>query len=199
MKTDKAGRKPFFIIMIILGLAALTGAAILVIGEIAKKPDLPPKEEILSALEEIMPPTRQKGIKEDRYNPEMPVYSYKGTDYIGILTEDSMNIKEPVLSDWNRKALDIFPCRYSGNTYDGTLIIGGANSASVFRFIENLDPGDRVKLTDVRGNVFEYEVTVVKHAKKADMSTLSDSESDLVIYTESSHNSGYVIARCRIR
>lgn len=192
MKNNR--QKPLFPILIALGLAVLTGAAILIISEIAKTPELPEKDAVLKAICEIMPQTRQKGMKEDRYNPEMPAYTYEGTDYAGILAVDSKSVTEPVLSLWNEKEAGVFPCRYSGNAYDGSLVIGG--STGNLRFVEEVDPGDKITFTDVKGNEFVYEVAVVNHSQDADEETLNSGESDLVIFTGFSNGSGYVIARC---
>lgn len=63
-----------------------------------------------------------------------------------------------MVSRENTENLRKGPCRYAGSAYTNNLVIAGHNYRQHFGPIRNLSYGDVVRLVDMDGNVFRYEV-----------------------------------------
>ncbi len=147
-------------------------------------------------FEELLP-ERQNGIMEDRGNPEMPVFEYKGVNYAALLELSGYGIKLPVAARWDIAKLPEMPCRYSGSPYNGSLIIGGSSTDGQFDFLALLDPGDVVTVTDMKGYVFPYTVETVKHMKASDDLLYLNNEYDLTLFARSTDSEDYLVVYCR--
>lgn len=91
-------------------------------------------------------------------DPEMPSLELDGSLYIGILSIPALDTALPVRADWSYPALKASPCRYSGSTVTGDLVLCAHNYRSHFGRIGELRSGDALLLTDVQGHQYRYRV-----------------------------------------
>lgn len=152
-----------------------------------------------AAYMESVLPTRTAGLKEDRANKNMPALSYGGQDFSALLTVKRLSVKLPVRASWDKSAVNSVPCVFTGNPYDGTLIIGGVDAEGQFDFVPKIDVGDEIAVTDMKGYEFVYTVSTVKHAKNSKASTLIDGEYDLTLFTKDKRTGDWLLVRCRMK
>ena len=131
-------------------------------------------------------------------NPDMdmPVISYDGNDYIGILEIPAIGLEIPVMSEWSYPKLKISPCRYTGSVYKNDMVIAAHNYEAHFGSINELDEGARVTFTDVDGNVFQYLVDMKETLGPHDVEYLVDGGWDLTLFTCTPGGSYRVTVRC---
>lgn len=151
----------------------------------------------LEFIKNILPQT-VPGIKEERSNNNMPAITHNGQDYVALLSVPRFSVNFPVRSSWDRKAVIKVPCVFTGNPYEGTLIIGGVDSDGQFDFIPKIDIGDTVVVTDMKGYEFIYTVSTVKHAKNSQASTLIDEKSDLTLFAKEKRTGDWLLVRCKM-
>ncbi|MBR3796444.1 MAG: sortase [Clostridia bacterium] len=116
-------------------------------------------------------------------NMEMPVSSYDGQDYIGILEIPAIDLKMPVISEWRYSSLKIAPCRYTGSAYTRDMVICGHNYATHFGYLNRLYTGATVVFTDIDGNRFQYVVEAKETLDAYDIEGMVDSGWDLSLFT----------------
>ena len=148
--------------------------------------------EYLTALLE----ERTVGYLEERNTPEMPALEYRGRDLAALLEVPGHGVVLPVLAEWNQRTVNSVPCRFSGNPYDGSLVIGGVDAVGLFDFIPRTDIGDRIILTDMKGCEFRYTVSDVRHAKDGKAKTLQSGSGDLTLFARSAQNGDYLLVQC---
>lgn len=188
--------KPLSLLCILGGVVLIVVAVALFVGDvITKKAGIADNGEVVAFFDSTVT-EKNIGIKEERYNYTMPVLSYGGNDYAAIIEVPSTGTRLPVLAEWNSKRISVVPCRYSGSPYDGTLIIGGSDASQQFDFIDTIDAGDKVTVTDMTGLVFNYKVEVVKHSDSANAAVLVDKNYDLTLFAKSTQTGKYTIVRC---
>lgn len=154
--------------------------------------------KIAEYLDSVIP-SRKAGLKEDRVNSTMASLSYDGHDYVGLIEIDAYSTKLPVLSAWDNDLLGSVPCLYMGNPHSGTTVIGGSDRKGQFDFIDSIDEGTEITLTNVKGEVFRYQVTVVRHSDDISASILRNGEYDFTIFAKSGKINKYVIVRCNTK
>lgn len=152
-------------------------------------------DKIAAYLDSILP-TRTIGVKEDRSNKTMPAVTYNGQDYAALLSVPRFSVKLPVRAAWDKNAVNRVPCRFTGSVYDGTLIIGGVDAGGQFDFVPEIDIGDELTVTDMKGEVFTYTVSTVKHAKNAKAETLTDTGYDLTLFAKDKKTGDWLLVRC---
>ena len=183
-------RKNFLrIILFVAGGLLLGASAFFALKEYSAA--LPESGKIAEALEAVIP-GRTDGTLEERGSYSMPVYSYKGVNYSGILSCEQMGVTLPVLAEWDKRLAKTIPAKFSGSTWEGTLIIGGGSN--VLGFITDLSEGDKVCFTDMNGTVFEYKVTKIRHTVSATPDKLSSKAAHLVLFTKLRQSSKYAVA-----
>lgn len=126
---------------------------------------------------------------------EMPVEKADGYDCVGILEIPDLNLKLPVLSEWNYKNLRAAPCRYTGNIYNDNLIICAHNYNKHFGNIKKLKIGDKVTFTDMYGNVFRFKVNS-EETVKPDAENIKTGNWDLTLFTCNSAGNARIAVRC---
>ncbi len=197
MKIKKTRIRPVFVPIVLGVLLIAAGLTIFIVSKISGRQSLADNREVCDFIENILPP-RTPGIKEERSNPEMPVVSYEGQDYAAILEIIKHGVKLPVSAYWNKRSVNHVPCRFTGNPYDGTLIIGGVDQTGQFDFISDVDIGDKIVLTDMRAQEFTYTVATVRHAKNAKAETLIDPDYDLTLFAKDAKTGDWLLVRCKI-
>lgn len=195
MKTNKKGN-----IQIVIGLLLIAAALFLVLynihdDRVAQRASM----EAVSSLEELIPtepPTEPEEEEEKlRYddveipdfilNPDMdmPVKRVRGLDYIGILRIPVLNLKLPVVSEWNYTSLKAAPCRYTGSAYKNDMVIAAHNYVTHFGNLKKLQEGDIVTFTDIDGNMFIYEVLEMETLQPKDVDGMVSGDWDLTLFT----------------
>ncbi len=123
---------------------------------------------------------------EDTTPPEQPVVELDGRLYVGILVIPSQQIELPVLRDWSYPNLRMAPCRYSGTSESGDLVIAAHNYRSHFGNLQSLNSGDQLQFIDVNGTVRTYEVTQTEMIGGRDIPAMlanAETDWDLTLFT----------------
>ncbi len=133
----------------------------------------------------------------DIKNPdmEMPVEKVGGYDCVGILEIPDLNLKLPVLSEWDNKKLRVAPCRYTGNIYNDNLIICAHNYSKHFGNIKRLKAGQKLTFTDMYGNIFQFTVSS-NETVKPDAENINAGNWDLTLFTCNTAGNARVAVRC---
>ena len=146
-------------------------------------------------IEDLMP-QRTAGLSGGYSNPEMPVLQIDGQDYVCLLEVPGYGITLPVANQWDRGDVFSHPCRFFGSAYDDSLIIGGADQPGQLDFMSRLDLGDSIRITDMTGAEFRYEVSRIDRASSADYDVLASQAYTLTLFVRSSHFHEYILVRC---
>ncbi len=188
-------RKKTGILFMCAGTALLVAALSLLLYNLAEdKAAGKAADEILPAvMEEIGEPApgNHGGSGKD-----MTVVEIGGYGYIGCLSIPALELKLPVMSEWDYTRLKIAPCRYSGSTKTDDLVICGHNYTRHFGTLKSLQPGDQVFFTDMDGETIAYEVKEVKTLQPTQVDEMTESGYDLTLYTCTYGGRARVTVRC---
>lgn len=116
-------------------------------------------------------------------DPELPTKKLNGYDYVGYIEVPVLDLKLPVMADWDYNRLQISPCRQLGSSRTDDLVIAAHNYSKHFGRLKTLNKGDSVIFTDMEGIVNNYSVEKVDTVNPYDVDTVLNSEYDLVLYT----------------
>lgn len=195
-------------ILILLGVLLMAAAAALVVQNVMAQEEAETSARHVLVQLEILEVTVPAVIENEelapvqkpdyQLNPGMPMPEtvIDGIAYIGTLEIPSLALELPIISSTTKTNLRIAPCRYEGSAYLDNLIIGAHNYDAHFGRLKTLPYGAEIKVTDLDGNVFIYEV--------ADMETLQPHQTaDLVgggwplsLYTCTVGGKARVVIRC---
>lgn len=120
----------------------------------------------------------------------------KNKNYIGIIDIPAINIKLPVLSEWNYDNLKIAPCRYSG-TIDSSMILAAHNYSGHFGKLKNLILDDEVYFIDVNGKVYEFYVDYIEIIDGNSADKMLAGDWDLSMFTCTFDGTERVTIRCK--
>ena len=129
-------------------------------------------------------------------NMDMPVKMVDGREYIGVLEIPVYDLVLPVISEWSYSALKVSPCRYTGSVYKNNLVIAGHNYKTHFSKVKNIAEGERIRFTDMDGNLFEYEVVVREVLTPDAVEDLISGDWDLTLFTCTYDGQNRVAVRC---
>lgn len=146
-------------------------------------------------IQALLPP-QTPGITDQFSSMEMPALQIDGKNYIGLLDIPAFGVTLPVRSSWSSLQSGVCPCRFSGSVYDGSLILGGTDQEGQFDFLEQIQIGDTVAVTDMTGARFSYTVSRIQRAGDADKDVLLDQTSQLTLFARDSFSLEYIIVRC---
>lgn len=137
-------------------------------------------------------------IPDHVLNPQMDMPSrvIDGTEYIGVLEIPSQGLELPVVSRENTENLRKGPCRYAGSAYTNNLVIAGHNYRQHFGPVRDLRYGDVIRLTDLDGNVFRYEVVDMETIPPEGVEAMITGDWDLTLFTCTTGGSARVAVRC---
>lgn len=119
-----------------------------------------------------------------------------GDMYIGVISMPTLNLNLPINSAWSNAALKNTPCRYSGNIYDNTLVIGAHNYASHFRNISGLLIGDLVIFLCAEGTEHLFEVVSLETVPPSYRESVIFSDYDLTMFTCTFDGQERIVVRC---
>lgn len=144
-------------------------------------------QEQIQAIEETAPqqtdPYADHIDAFDEEAKEMTVREIDGYEYIGYLSIPAFELELPVMSEWDYPRLRVAPCRQYGSTKTDDLVIAAHNYASHFGYLSKLEAGDLLTFTDMDSETIVYEVKAVDILAPTAVSTVRDSNFDLVLYT----------------
>ena len=130
------------------------------------------------------------------YDTEMTEVEIDGHLYVGYVVIPTLGIELPVMSEWSYANLKISPCRYTGSTKTGDLVICAHNYRSHFGPIKNLEAGDEVYFVDMDGIMWSYEVALVDVLAPTAVEEMTDSGYDLTLFTCTYGGRTRVTVRC---
>lgn len=139
-------------------------------------------------------PDPEPAAPEEKSSSEMPVLCVDGVDFTGILELPAYQTALPVCAEWNGKLL--YPSRYAGSIYDGSMKIGATTQKGQFDFYREISVGDMICFTDMTGNRYTYQVTDILYRKHADHETLDHDGSDLTLFLKNLYAFEYVMIHC---
>ena len=116
-------------------------------------------------------------------DPTMPTVTIDGYEYIGYVEVPVLELKLPVMAEWDYDRLKIAPCRQFGSTRTDDLVIAAHNFDSHFGRLKDLAAGETVLFTDMDGIVSTYSVTRIETLNPNSVEAVQNSGHDLVLYT----------------
>ena len=146
-------------------------------------------------IEKLLPKITQS-VPHEKGNNDMPSMEIDGESYVALLEMDMYKFKMPVRSVWDEKAVEAVPCRYSGSIYNNSLVIAATDAEGQMDFVNSVNTGDRLTVTDMRGEQFSYKVVKVENSNTATDEELNTDEFDLTIFVEYSGPTDYLFIRC---
>ncbi len=116
---------------------------------------------------------------------EMPTVTVDGHTYIGEIYVPTYDMTLPVMSSWSYDNLEVSPCRFAGNIYDGSLVIAGHNYRKHFSPLRWLPMGSEIDFIDAEGNTWRYELSYVDilQPDEVDKLTAVSDKYDLTLFT----------------
>lgn len=151
-------------------------------------------------IEEIQEPDTVSETEEpswpDPYDPAMTEVEIDGYVYVGYLSIPAIELELPVMSEWDYPRLKIAPCRYTGSTKTGDLVIAGHNYTRHFGPLSRLSEGDQVIFTDMDGEIWVYEVAAVEVLAPTAIEDMTASGYDLTLFTCTYGGQSRVTVRC---
>lgn len=131
-------------------------------------------------------------------NPEMnmPEAEIDGWAYIGYLEICDLAAELPIITEWSYSGLNVAPCRYSGSAYTNNLVLAAHNYESHFGKLNELSPGSMIIFTDIDGNNFLYEVSLIETLLPTDVEEMTSGEWDLTLFTCTLGGASRVTVRC---
>ena len=132
-------------------------------------------------------------------NPDMdmPTLNMNGNTYIGTLEVPSKGLILPVMSEWSYPNLKKAPCRYMGTAYENNFIILAHNYQAHFGTLKELIPGELILFTDIKGNLFRYEVVEIETLYPNEIDRLEGTNYALTLFTCTIGGRSRVTVRCR--
>ena len=116
-------------------------------------------------------------------DPQMPVVMLNGYEYVGYVEIPALELRLPVMSEWDYARLKIAPCRQFGSSRTDDLVIAAHNYESHFGHLKDLSIGDIVTFTDMEGIVNTYAVEKIETLSPDEVDAVQNSGYDLVLYT----------------
>lgn len=174
----------FGIVCVILGLALVLGAASLFAYN--QRENLRAGESVRRVLPKVMEEMQSRPEADTKPLPEsseMLQVEIDGYNYIGYLSIPALELELPVMGEWDYERLKIAPCRYTGTTMDGGLVILAHNYRKHFGRISGLTAGDAVTFVDMEGQVTGYEVAAVAKIDPTAVDAVTSGGYDLTLIT----------------
>lgn len=127
---------------------------------------------------------------------EMPTVTLNGYRYIGMLDIPGLGLSLPVMEEWDYDRLNISPCRFTGNLYDGDLVLCAHNYPQHFGNLKDLQVGDEVTFTDAEGAEYVYAVHAIDSVGGDDLDGMLGGEWDLTLFTCTTSGQTRYVVRC---
>lgn len=189
---SKIGKK-----LIIIGISLIIISSILSIHNIYEENKAGKNSiAVLDNMKDTIVENVQNINNEIENEKNMQTININGYDYIGTITIPSLNLELPIMSEYDYDRLKISPCRYYGSIYTNDLIICAHSYKTHFKYISNLNQGDKIIITDTLGINYIYEVLEIEILNPNDVSKMIDNEFDLTLYTCTNDGLKRITVRC---
>ena len=183
------------VVFITIGCILLASAAVLfACNEFGSFRAAEESAKILNALEAEMLSDSPGSI--DEYEGVMPTRLVDGINIVGVVSVPSVGIEIPVAAQWSYDNLKKSACRYSGTAKDGGLIVLAHSYRQHFGSLGRVKKGDEVQFLDVNGTLYVYKVTDIETLGKYELEKLTDTESDLTLFTCTYGGNKRIVVRC---
>ena len=200
----RKAKRTWALVLIGIGLLLLAAALVFLVRNVsaAQRADLAAQtalSELDSMLAEVPEPTpANEETEEETPVPEraMRVFSLGETDYIGILTIPTLQLSLPVINDLSYPNLETAPCRYMGNLYEDSLIIGAHNYPHHFGRLSSLAPGDEVQFTDFYRETHRFTVDRIEQLADTAIEDMEAGDWDLTLFTCTRGGFARIAVRC---
>ena len=104
----------------------------------------------------------EDNIKKGNLHSHKIISQYGGYNVVGIISIPKIEIEYPILDVTNEKSMKISITKFWGDNVNdvGNFTMAGHNNIdnTMFGKIDKLEVGDVIKMTDLSGNIIEYEV-----------------------------------------
>ncbi len=131
------------------------------------------------------------------YDTGMKEVEIDGYACIGYLSVPSLELKLPVMSEWDYTRLRIAPCRYMGSAKSGDLVIAAHNYTQHFGHIKDLSIGDPIYFTDMEGTAYTYTIGCIETLNPTGVDLMVKSKWDLTLFTCTYGGRQRVTVRCQ--
>lgn len=171
------------------GGAAIIFSLIIIVGNI--RLDIQGKkksENILSILDSEINSYVDKDNKitytDSNGLKKLKTISVDNNYYSGIIDIPEINIRLPVMSEWNYDNLNISPCLFYNDEKNNKKIIAGHNYSSHFGKLKQLKNGDQVIFTDTENKTIVYKVVQIEILSSIDSDEMKNGDDwDLTLFT----------------
>ena len=142
-------------------------------------------ESLLANVEAVIDAqaTREPTSAATPLDPEMPVVELDGYEYVGYVEIPALELKLPVMSEWDYNRLKIAPCRQFGSSRTDDLVIAAHNYQNHFGRLKDLQTGNAVIFTDMEGVINTYSIEKIETLNPSEVDAVQNSGYDLVLYT----------------
>lgn len=128
----------------------------------------------------------------------------EGYPVMGHLTIEAIGLELPVIAEYDYDALTTAPCLYAGPSLPevaGNIVIVGHNYRSGIQFgrLKELKEGEAVRLMDVYGQPYDYEVYSMETISPNETAALEDYEGEhgLALITCTADGKNRLLIRCK--
>ncbi|MBR5259810.1 MAG: sortase [Eggerthellaceae bacterium] len=183
-------------VLVALGLLlAASGLALAALNVEEEKQAELASSATLAQAKELIGVQDDKGVAfgADTY---MPTEVINGYPCVGVISIPGLGLELPVLSEWSYDALKIAPCRYAGSAYSNNLVVCAHNYRTHFASLSSISYGESVLFTDIRGNVFRYEVASIETLNSTAVKDMVESNYELTLFTCNLGGTARVTVRC---
>lgn len=178
-------RRKLGVICMCLGATLLLGAALLfLLNYYEAEKAVSSSKSAVSKLEAyIAESSDDKTDTRDPYDDTMRKVEVDGYSYIGYISIPSLDLKLPVMSDWDYNKMTISPCRYSGSVKSGDMVIAGHNYTGHFGSLYKMKIGDEAFFTDMDGVVTAYKAYEIETLSPENVEEMINGDFDLTLFT----------------
>lgn len=187
--------KPSYVLILLGALLCVIAAVLILWQGYRAEQNSSLAEKTVSQLNGLIP-DKSEWTPDDYSDKRYVCAEVDSNNYIGLLECSKYNVCLPVLSSQNEKYGDALPYRYSGESYDDSLIIGGTDRNGQLDFLREIELNDVITVTDMHGYRRSYAVTSIDKIRNVDKQTLLSDSSELTLFAKSYWSAEYIIVRC---
>ena len=136
------------------------------------------EKEVSSSLETI---EEELNKKETQQSESLPELEFKGYKIEGIIEIPKINIKYPIIDHTNEETMKVSITKFWGPQANeiGNYTVAGHNNkdGTMFGKTKYLQIGDKIKLTNLKNKIIEYEIFKIYSIDPDDVSCVESVES----------------------
>lgn len=151
---------------------------------------------VQSVLPSLEKGDQKEAQKQGEASGEEPVFWLDKNGYLGILSIPSLELRLPVMADYEESLLKLAPCRYRGTVEGGDLIIAGHNYRKQFSPIRHIQIGAEVIFTDAASRDIFYQVKQIDVVDGIAVADMVSGEWDMTLFTCTLNHVARVAVRC---